>query len=151
MNLLKERITKTDYMEALKTKNSTQKLVIAELKGAIKNKEIEKKDELNDKEVIAVVKKCLKELKESTIAFSDAGNQEKVEELLSRGVYFESYLPELMQYDEMVAIVKSACENYPKEMKSMGIVMKQAKEQIDLSGKDYDGKTLSELVKEELS
>ena len=149
--MLKERICKTDYMTALKEKNSIQKLVIAELKGAIKNKEIDSKKDLSDSDIVAIIKKCIKELNESIDGYLKVGNEEMATELQKRTKYFDCYLPEALSHEEIEAIVETICKDYELTMKNMGNIMKSSKVALEVTGKDFDSKLLSELVRAKLS
>ena len=145
---LREDIVTIDYRKALKEKNTTFKLVLAELKGAIQNKEIETKTELSDKEVIAIVKKANKELGESVDGFVKAHNESKVSELEERRQYIDRYLPAQISDESLHALVRTQIAEFEDvSMKDMGRIMGLCKSELSVLDLDFDGKKLSEFVK----
>ncbi len=69
-----------DQIKALKSGDKVSLTVIRFVISQVKNREIEKKSELNDEEILVVLKKFAKELKESIDAFTKGNRQELVEE-----------------------------------------------------------------------
>ena len=73
--LLREQISK-DYMKAFKERNPVAKTILSVVKGEIQTIEKNKVKELSDEEVMAILLKTAKSLKE-TISFG--GEQAKLE------------------------------------------------------------------------
>lgn len=147
---LKEQITKTDYMDALRSKNDAKKKVLAEIKGAIKNKEISTQKDVSDADIVNIIKKCVKELHESIDGYTKSGNMEMVTELTAREPYFDVYLPDELSESDLNNIVSKIVSDIPNDqrsMKNMGNIMNQAKDVINLTGKGFDGKKLSIIVR----
>ena len=65
-----------DQITALKAGEKTRLSVLRFILAQIKNKEIDKKSELNDEEVLVVLRKVIKEIKESVEAFEKGGRKE---------------------------------------------------------------------------
>jgi uncharacterized protein len=63
MSLL-ERLT-NDYKEAMKEKNETKKIVLNLVLSKIKNKKIELQKDLEDIDIVAILKKEVKEILET--------------------------------------------------------------------------------------
>ena len=61
---MKDRLM-ADFKEAMKAKDSTRKAVITEIRGAIKNKEINEKIEVSETQIISIIQKIQKEMNES--------------------------------------------------------------------------------------
>lgn len=91
---IKEKINK-DYIEAFKSKNSVAKNLLSVVKGEIQT--IEKNlnvVDLSDEDVIKILNKTAKSLKETQSKFT---NSQTAEELF----IIESYLPKQMTEDEI--------------------------------------------------
>lgn len=67
-----------EQLAALKSGNQEKLSTLRYILAQIQNKEIEKKTQLSDEEVIAVLKKITKELKESVNAFEKGGRSDLV-------------------------------------------------------------------------
>jgi len=138
-----------DIIKALKEKREETVSVLRMLKSVIKNKEIEKKGELNEEDVFDIIGKEAKKRKESAQAFKDGGRNDLAEKELRESDILTKYLPEQMNEDELRKIIKEAVSktgaNSPADMgKVMGQVIPQTK------GK-ADGAIISRIVKEELN
>ena len=77
MSELKKRIT-ADMKSAMKAKDKQSLKAIRMLLGAIKQKEIDERTELDDVAVVAVVQKMLKQRKDSIAQFKDAARDDLV-------------------------------------------------------------------------
>lgn len=109
--------------------------------AAIKNKEIEVRRELNDTEVIAVLKRQIKEHKESLEFVKVDKDKQELETYIS---ILNKYIPADMSKDEAEGIIKDllASANIT-EKKQMGDAMKTV--MPVLKGK-LDGKVIKEIV-----
>jgi uncharacterized protein YqeY len=148
---LREQVTKTDFMIAMKAKDKLTKSVLVDIKGGIKNKEIELGRELNDPEVVAVITKCLKVTNELIEGYDNAKYTEQAEAERLKLPIFTSYLPQVCEGDELETIVGDFIFDLKKDKpeltkKDMGTVMKGVKAIIDSIGKSVDGKNLSKTV-----
>ena len=72
---LKEKL-KEDMKIALKAGDAATRSLMGMVLSAVKNKEIEKKSELNDEEVVAVIASEVKKRKDSIIQFEKGGRLE---------------------------------------------------------------------------
>lgn len=127
-----------DQIQALKTKNQEKLEVLRFLISAIKNKEIEKKSELNDEEIILVIKKIVKEIKESIEAFKKGQRSDLVEKNKKQLEILSFYLPKELSDEELKKeIEKIIQENknlYEKNPKAIiGVCMKTLKTKADSS------------------
>ena len=75
MSQLKKRIT-DDMKSAMKAKDKQALKAVRMILGAIKQKEVDDRIELNDAQVLAVIQKMVKQRKDSISQFSDAGRTE---------------------------------------------------------------------------
>ena len=77
MSELKKQIT-NDMKLAMKAKDKPALKAVRMILGAIKQKEIDDRIELNDTQVLVVIQKMVKQRKDSISQFSDAGRIDSV-------------------------------------------------------------------------
>lgn len=139
----------TDLIEAMKSKDENTLLVLRGLKSALKNKEIEKKAELKDEDVMGVIQSQIKSRRDSVDMYEKGGREELAQKEEVEIAVLQKYLPEQMSEEEVRALVKKAIsETGASEIKDMGRVMGSVMPQT--KGK-ADGSLISRIVKEELS
>ncbi len=129
---LKEKIN-ADFMTAMKSKNVIAKSILSVVKGEIQT--IEKNvgsDNLSDAEVIKILTKTVKSLKE-TISMA---NDEKSKLELS---VIEGYLPQQMSKDEVTTKVTELVNS---GITQIGAIMKE------FAALPADKKMVSEVIKE---
>lgn len=116
-----------DYKEAMKAKDETKKTVLNLVLAKIKNKRIEIQKDLEDTDIIAILKKEVKEILE-TIGFLEKANKsEDVEIEKQKKVLLEFYLPATMTKDQTKDIVKHLItEKNITDLKTQrGLLMKE--------------------------
>jgi len=146
--MLLEKI-ENDLKDALKAKDAEKVSTLRFLKSAIQNLSIEKKGKIKDEDVIGVIKKQVKQRKDSIDGFKKGGRQDLVDKETKELEILKIYLPEELKPEELLAIVKEVIsETGASTQKDMGKVMKAVMERS--KGK-ADGKTVSMLVNKELS
>ncbi len=146
---LEEKID-ADLKEAMKAKAEIKVSTIRMLRAGMKNLAIEKKAEkLEDKDVLSIISKQVKQHKDSIDQFAKGNRQDLVDKEKAELAILGSYMPKLLSADELKVIIKSAIEKVgAKGRADMGKVMKAAMEE----GKGaIDGKMLSQMVSEELA
>ncbi len=121
---------------------STIRMVIS----AIKNKEIEKGEELDDSEVEDLIAKAVKQRRDSAGQYRNGDRIELAEKEEAEIVILNAYLPRQMGEEQIRGLVRSAVEEAGatsiKEMgKVMGLLMPKVK------GK-ADGSAVNKIVKE---
>jgi len=122
------------------------------VKTALKNKEIDKRAPLDEKEALAVLSTLIKQRKDSIEQFTKGGRQELADKEAAEIVIIESYMPKAAGEEEVVATVRATIsEMGSPTMKDMGTVMKTAMAKFAAAGTRVDGKLVSEIVKRELS
>lgn len=146
---LREKIM-ADVKSAMVSKDTIKLNTLRFLQSAIKNKEIElRPNPITADDVMGVIKKIVKQRKESIEQFTTAGRQDLVDQETAELKVMEAYMPAQMskeQIEKMVAEVIAATG--AKSIKEMGTVMKEAQAR---SGGQADGKTLSEVIKAKLN
>ena len=144
---LKERIA-NDMKEAMKNQDKFSLSVLRMLKSALQLEGIQLKKDLADDEVMAVIKRNVKQRKDSMEEFQKYGKTEEVENLEKEIALLKKYLPEELS-DEQIeeAINQVFDEIQPQSIKDMGRVMKELTSKI---GTQADMSVVSSKVKARL-
>lgn len=144
---LTEQIAK-DMKEKMKEQDKFSLSVLRMLKSALQLESISLKKELEDKEVIAVIKRNVKQRKDSIQEFLQYNRQEEVEKLEKEIAVLTAYLPEELSEEKMDQIINEVFEEIkPESIKDMGRIMKILTERI---GTVADMSIVSKKVKEKL-
>ena len=118
------------------------------LKSAMQLESINKKQELTDDDVIAVIKRQVKSRKDSIAEYQKYNKEEEVLKLNQEISVLSDYLPEEMTEEEIVKVIDEVfTELKPSSMKDMGNVMKVVNTKIT----NADMSLVSKLVKERLN
>ena len=148
MSELKQQIT-NDMKLAMKAKDKSALKAIRMIIGAIKQKEIDDRIELDNAQVLVVIQKMVKQRKDSISQFADAGRTDLVEVEESELSIINNYMPEQLSDDEVdAAVTKAIADSGANSMKDMGKLMGILKGQ--LYGKADMG-AVSQLIKAKLS
>jgi uncharacterized protein len=141
-----------DLTEAMRAKNASKLGVLRMLKSALKYAAIEKsgaEGELTDAESAQVVRKQVKQRRDSIESFEKGGRAELVAKEREELSILQSYLPQGMSADELAQVVRETIAEIGATSKAqMGVVMKAL--QAKANGR-ADGKTLSQEVQRQLS
>jgi len=98
--MLKQKLQQ-DQIYALKSKDQEKLEILRFILSKIKNQEIDLKKDLNDEEIILVMKKIVKELIESIEAFKKGGRQDLVEKNQKQLSIINQYLPPELSDEEI--------------------------------------------------
>jgi uncharacterized protein len=148
---LAEKISK-DMTDAMRARDELRLSTLRMVKSAIKNKEVDKRGPLDDKETLAVLSTLIKQRKDSVEQFTRGGRQELADKEAAEIQLIEAYMPKSAGAEEITATVRAAiAEMGSPTMKDMGAVMKAAMARFASSGVRVDGKLVSETVKRELA
>lgn len=146
---LKQQIT-SDLTASMKAQDAARTSTLRMVKAAFMNREIEKGGELDDDEMVKLLRSLVKQRRDSVEQYEKGGRQELADKEKSEIVVIEAYLPQGASRDEIERAIDAAlAETGATSMKDMGRVMKAA--QTALAGKNADGRVVSELVKTKLS
>ena len=136
-----------ELKDAMKNGDKFKLSVLRMLKSAIQMEAINKKHELADEEVIAVIKKQVKTRKDSIAEFEKYNKTEEVASLLKEIEILNVYLPEEMTEDEIIKVIDEVFETIkPTSMKDMGLIMKELNSKLT----NADMSLVSKLVRERL-
>jgi uncharacterized protein len=139
-----------DLTAAMKGKDELRLSVLRMVKSALKNKEIEKKQQLTDMESLQVLQTLVKQRRESVGQFTRGGRKDLADKETKEIAIIEEYLPSAPNDSEIHdAIVAAIAESGANSLKQMGAVVKAARAKLE--GKTVDGKLLSDRVREHLS
>ena len=102
----------------------------------IKDKQIEKREPLNDDEVIKVLRTIVKQRDESIKLYNDAGRVDLADNEKLEKKYLETYLPKMLSNEEVAIIVETVIKDLNANSvndigKIMPIVMKRGKGLVD--------------------
>ncbi len=148
MATLKERLLE-DMKKAMKEKDKKRLSVIRMTRSEIKNEEINSGNELNDDDVIEVLARQVKQIKDSLADFEKSGKQEVMDELYQEIEILEEYLPEKIAREELEKLIDEAiAETGAQDMSEMGQVMGAVMPQV--KGR-ANGREVSEIVRQKLS
>lgn len=145
---LREQIL-SDMKDAMKNKDADRLSAIRMLQAAIKYKEIEvRPNEMTEEDALSVVKKLAKQRKDSIFEFEKANRQDLADKEKAELKILEGYLPAQLSKEKVEAIVNEVIASLgAKDIKQMGAVIKEV--QTRTAGAS-DGKTISEIVKQQL-
>ena len=148
MSELKQRIT-DDMKSAMKAKDKQALKAVRMILGAIIQREIDERIELDDAQVMAVIQKMVKQRKDSISQFKDAGRTDLVDVEEAELVIINNYMPAQLSDTEVDDVVsKAIADSGAASMKDMGKLMGMLKGQLD--GKADMG-VVSQLIKAKLS
>jgi uncharacterized protein len=147
---ISEQIQK-DLVEAMRSRDELRLSTLRMVKAAIKNREVDKRGPLDEKEAQQVLATLVKQRKDSIEQFQKGGRQELADKEAAEIKLIEAYLPKAVGDEEIAAAVKAViAEMGAPTMKDMGTVMKNAMARLQASGARVEGKTVSEIVKKQL-
>ncbi|PFK99835.1 glutamyl-tRNA amidotransferase [Priestia megaterium] len=120
--------------EAMKNKDTVKKAVITLLRAGLTSAEKEKKAPLTDVEETLIVQRELKQTKDSLAEAQKAGRTDIVEAEQAKIEIIESYLPEMMTEEEIIAfLTEKGIKKGAAVGPTMGILMKDKKGKVDSS------------------
>lgn len=145
---IQERLS-TDLITAMRERNEYRRSTIRFIRAAIQNEEKEKRRPLQDKDVITVLSRMVRQHQESITAFGKANRLDLVEKERSELAIVREYLPEQISDEELGSLVRIAIDEADaKQQSDMGEVMKILMPKVQ--GK-ADGSRVSSLVKDLLT
>ena len=140
-----------DIVAAMRAREELRLSTLRMVKSALKNKEIDKRAPLDEKEEQQILSTLIKQRKDSIEQFVKGGRQELADKEAAEIKMIEAYLPKAMGEEEITAAVKATiAEMGSPTMKDMGTVMKNVMAKLQATGARVEGKTVSELVKKSL-
>ena len=147
--VLREQII-ADLTASMKAQDAPRTSTLRMVKAAMMNRKIEKGAELDDDEMLKLLRSLVKQRRDSVEQYELAGRKDLVDKEQAEIVVIESYLPQPATEAEIQQAVAAAiADTGASSIKDMGKVMKAT--QAALAGKNADGKLVSEIVKSKLT
>ena len=127
---------KTDMYNAMKAGEKVKSIALRTALSKIKDKQIEKREPLNDDEIIKVLRGLVKQRDESIKLYIDAERVDLADNEKLEKKYLETYLPNMLNDEEVRIIVEAAIKDLNADSindigKIMPEVMKKGKGLID--------------------
>ena len=137
---------KKDMYSAMKADQKVKANILRSLLAALKKVEIETKNPLSEDQFLVVVKKMVKQIKESIEVYSKAGREELAEKEKSELEIIQVYLPEQLSEEKTIELVKEVISEISAEnISDMGKVMSML---MQKSGGKVDGGIANRIAKE---
>ena len=131
---------------AMKSGDKIKTNILRTLLSTLKEKQIEKKEDINEDEYLSIIKRLVKQLKESADAYQKAGRSELYEKEVSELDILKEYLPEILSEQQTLDLVKKVIgQTSANSLSDMGKVMSLI---MQKSNGKVDGKIANRLVKE---
>jgi uncharacterized protein YqeY len=133
METLQQQI-KNQIKEAMMAKDTVKLSVLRGVSSSITNELVDKgrtpSGELTDEEVLAVIRRAVKQRKDSIEQFTAGGREDLAQDEKAELAYLEVYLPTMMSYDDVKKIVETK------------------KAELDITDAKDKGKLMSEIMKD---
>ena len=131
---LKERLN-ADFKEAMKNKQAVRKETISFVRAAIKQFEVDNREEIDDAGIASILAKQVKMRKDALADFESAGRTDLIDAYNAEINVLMDYMPKQLTADEIMDIVRQAAQEMGIEQRSgrasmgklMGAVMPKVK------------------------
>lgn len=146
---LEDKIS-ADYIEAMKARDSERSSTLSFLRAQVKNIKIDKRlEKVSDEDVIAIVKKQVKQRLESITQFKNGNRPELAAKEEAELAILKQYLPTEMSSEALSAVVAEVIKTTgANSIKDMGRVMKDV---LAKTAGAADNQAVSAMVKELLA
>jgi uncharacterized protein YqeY len=146
--MLLDQLT-NDMKDAMRSRDTLKLSVLRMVLSDCKYVKVEKLRELEEADVVAVIKKGIKSREDSVQQFRAAGRDDLADKEAAEAALLKVYLPEQVSGAELEAIVVAAiAESGATSVKEMGKVMKIV---LAAHGARVDGKEVQRLVAAKLA
>ena len=121
---IKEQLM-SDFKEAMKAKDEVAKNTISFARAAVKQYEVDHRQELDDEGIIAILSKQVKMRNDALADFEKAGRTDLVESYKAEIAVLKKYLPEQLSEDKLREIIAETAASLEIEggMQNMGKLM----------------------------
>lgn len=136
-------------IHATKEKNAIRVSTLRMLRAAMKNREVELQADLDDQEILRLIRTQIKQRKESIHQFKEGGRDDLVNKEEQELAILMSFMPEQLSPEAINNVVIAVIQELgAKDMKDMGRVMKTVMGQLANAA---DGKLVNEMARKHLS
>lgn len=134
---LKSRLTE-DMKTAMRAKDTLALSTIRLANAEIKRYEVDERAEADDAKITAMLSKMIKQRKESSAIYHEAGRQDLADKELAEISILQRYLPEMLSEAEIQsavaeAIAQTGASGMADMGKTMGVLKKRLAGQADMS------------------
>lgn len=138
----------SDLLTAMKNGDNTTKTTIRMILTNMKLTEVQKGSALDDNEILSILQKEIKSRNETISDAEKINRTDIIDSTKAEIKVIESYLPQQMSQEELVALVKQAItDSDAKSMSDMGKVMKIALPKIQgRAANDMVSKAVRDLL-----
>lgn len=144
---LAERLAE-DMKQAMRSKDKMRLSVLRLVKAAIRNTEIDKKITLGDEEIVGILRKEVKQRKETMATIETSGRDDLIEELKLELEILGEYLPAEMDEAQIELLVQEVIREVGATSKAdLGKVMPVVMKRI---GGQAEGRTINRIVQQVL-
>tara|TARA_B100000614_G_scaffold56184_1_gene48922 strand:- start:2967 stop:3407 length:441 start_codon:yes stop_codon:yes gene_type:complete len=139
---------KSSLKSAMKNSNKSEVLAMRNILEKIKQYEVDKKTSVNENDILTIISKYVKQLRDSIDQFKKGNRLDLVEKEQNELEIILRFLPKQLDRNEVSQIIENTIKdlnasNLSDMGKVIGVVISQTKGQAD-------GKMISEIVKEKL-
>jgi uncharacterized protein YqeY len=129
---LREQI-QSAQITAMKERNEEKLSILRILWSAIRNAEIDKKENLTDVEIQEAVSRLVKQQKDALQDFTAGGRQDLADKAQKEITLLQAYLPQQLTDEELKEIVKKVISenNLTEAGRAVGVIMKEVKGRAD--------------------
>lgn len=148
MNLKQQLVN--DYKEVMKAKDEVGKNTINMARAAIKQYEIDNREEIDEAGIIAIISKQVKMRRDAERDFEAGGRMDLVESTRAEIRILERYLPEQLSDEKIKEIVETKAKELGVESgkQNMGKLMKPVMSEIKGLA---DGNTVRKIIEDFLA
>ncbi|MDD3715325.1 MAG: GatB/YqeY domain-containing protein [Atribacterota bacterium] len=144
--MIKEQLVE-DMKKAMKEKDFTRLDTIRLVLAEIKNEEIEKREPLNEDELVRVLKKGVKKLEDSIGYFEKGNRPELIQKAKLEMSILQEFIPPQLTVEEIESLVDEVMVAL-SDKKSFGLIMKEV---MSRAANRADGSQVSAIVKQKLN
>jgi uncharacterized protein YqeY len=146
---LQERLTE-DFKAAMKAHDEVKKNTLSFARAAIKQVEVDTRKEVEDADVLAILKKQVKMRKDALADFEKAGRTDLLDSYNAEIEILEAYLPEQMSEEQIRKLVTETAAEVGVEggKQNMGKLMKSVMPKVKGLA---DGNTVRKIIEEFLA
>jgi uncharacterized protein YqeY len=132
--MLKQRL-QADMKAAMKAGDKRRLGAIRLINAEVKQREVDERVELDDRQVLAVLDKMVKQRRDSIAQYEQAGRDDLAERERFEVAVCQAYMPQPLSTDEIAALIDAAiAEAGAAGMKDMGKVMSILKPNVQGRG-----------------
>ena len=147
LNTLKVQIQE-DVKSAMRARDQKRLTALRLITAAIKQVEIDKRIEMDDQAILAVLDKMVKQRRDSLEQYNAAGRDDLAAQEQFELELISVYLPEALSDDELATLIKQAvADTGASSIRDMGAVMNKLRGEVQGRA---DMKAVSNSVKEQL-